>query len=323
MPVFLFLSGYSQPAHFRFMFYNVENLFDIYDDPLTEDNDFLPGGVMRWNHSRYVKKINSLYKVMMAAGGWQPPCIIALCETENRRVLDDLLTETNMLKFDYGIIQEESPDERGIDVALLYRKDLVKVLFSEYVFPAANGNEIYRTRKILYVRSLMGEDTVHIFVNHWPSRRGGVLAGERTRTGIAVMIKHKVDSILGRNHQSKIIITGDFNCTPEDPVIKKITRSSDNSIINLAEELSAKGEGTYRFRGTWELIDQVIISASLMNCSSGLSADGSSYRIFRPDFLLVNDPNFPGLRPFSTYNGYRYQGGFSDHLPVLLDLFLR
>lgn len=316
-------SGYSQDIPFRLMFYNVENLFDISDDPHTEDNDFLPGGVMRWNYTRYNKKINSLYKTIIAAGEWSPPGIIGLCENENRKVLEDLLTGTNLLKFDYGILHEESPDERGIDVSLLYRKDLVSILFSGYYLPSINGNVVTGTRKVLYAKCLVGKDTVHIFVNHWPSRRGGVLAGEQNRMAIAAMVRQKVDSIGASFSGSKIIITGDFNCTPDDPVMKRLTSTTVCNLINLSEKVSDTGQGTYRFSGTWEVIDQIIVSESLLNCKSGLSADMNSLRIFNPEFLLTDDPKFPGSRPYSTYSGYRYQGGFSDHLPVLLDLSFR
>lgn len=326
--IFILCMGYSQELPklpVRFMFYNVENLFDIYDDTLTEDNDFLPGGLMRWNLTRYNRKINSLYKTIIAAGEWNPPDIIALCEIENRKVLEDLLFRTNLLKFDYGILHKDSPDERGIDVSLIYRKDIVEIVFSRYWIPSKSGEDIFKSRSILYAKCLIHKDTVHLFVNHWTSRRGGVLAGERLRMDISDLVRSKVDSIAGTNSGAKIIITGDFNCTPDDAVIKRLTSPTGSGVtlVNLSDSLSDEGLGTYRYAGTWELIDQVIVSDWLLKSKSGLSANMRSFRIFKPDFLLRSDPRFPGSRPFSTYLGYRYQGGFSDHLPVLLDLTFR
>jgi hypothetical protein len=310
----------------RFMFYNVENLFDIYDDTLTEDDDFLPAGVMRWNYSRYNRKINSLYKTIVAAGDWTPPALIAMCEIENRRVIEDLLYQTNLSKYGYGIIHEESPDERGIDVSLIYRKEIVKKISSRYWIPSGSAEDVFKSRSVLYAKCLIRKDTVHIFVNHWPSRRGGVLAGEYDRIRIASLIRSKVDSIAMADPSGpKILITGDFNCTPEDPIIKRLTSpaSSGFTLVNLSDSLSQEYFGTYRFGGTWEMLDQVIVSGSLFISKAGLSAETKNLRIFKPDFLLKNDPNYPGQSPFSTYRGYRYQGGFSDHLPVLLDLEFR
>ena len=321
--ILLICNGYSQDVSFRFMFYNVENFFDVYDDPVTDDNDFLPGGVMKWNYTRYIKKINSLSKTIVAAGEWQPPDIIGLCETENRKVIDDLLAGTVLLKYNYGILHENSSDERGIDVVLLYRKDLVKIIYSGCFLPSEDGKEITGTRSVLYAKCLIDDDTLHFFVNHWPSRRGGVLAGETLRMKIAGMVRDKVDSIETSVPGSKIIIAGDFNCTPEDAVIHKMAETEGLRLHNLSEKLSKEGLGTYRFKGAWEVIDQIFVSDGLINNRSGLTADDKSFRILNSEFLLMSDPNFPGTKPFSTYNGYRYQGGFSDHLPVLLDLYLR
>ncbi len=152
-----------------------------------------------------------------------------------------------------------------------------------------------------------------------------MLAGESIRMQIAGMIRVKIDSIASvMNSETRIIIMGDFNATPDDQEISLITGDYDSgmSMINLSESL-AGGAGTYRYMGTWEMIDQVIVSDGLLNCRSGFITDPGMFRIFKPDFLLRKDPKYPGLSPFSTWTGYRYQGGFSDHLPVLLDLMVR
>jgi predicted extracellular nuclease len=320
---------YSQDkisGSFRFMFYNVENLFDVYDDSLKDDNAFLADGVMRWNSSRYRKKINSLYKTIVAAGEGKPPVVVALCEVENRRVLEDLLNYTYLSAYNYKIVHEESPDLRGIDVCLLYRDDYVKLIDYRYWIPYREGGGVFTSRAVLAARMLIESDTLHILVNHWPSRRGGVLAGEELRHSIASMVRHKTDSIGAESsYGSKIIIMGDFNCTPDDRVMQSLIKQegADGFLVNLSERYSSETHGTYKYMGTWEVIDQIIVSERLISCNVGLVTDASQLTIFKPDFLLIKDPKYPGYKPFSTYRGYRYQGGFSDHLPLLLDLQVR
>lgn len=321
-------NGFSQDVRskpVRFMFYNVENLFDIYDDSLKADNDFLPGGLMRWNMTRYNKKINSLYKTIVAAGEWDPPAIVSFCEVENRKVLEDLVYGTYLLKFNYRIVHEESPDPRGIDVCLIYRKDLIDIITYKYWIPSDIKMENFTSRSILYVKLEIGSDTVHLVVNHWPSRRGGVLAGEDLRIEIAEMVREKTDSIMESSSRgTKIIVLGDFNCTPDDQEMKSlIAHSGTMPLINLSENLAVDGLGTYRYMGTWEMIDQVIVSGKLLTCDRGLYTEAKMLMVFKPDFLLRKDPKYPGFSPLSTYRGFRYQGGYSDHLPVLLDLMVR
>ena len=321
--------GYSQEVRFqtvRLMSYNVENLFDIYNDTIKDDDDFLPGGLMRWNFTRYNKKINSLYKTIVAAGEWNPPAVVAFCEVENRKVLEDLVYGTWLSKYGYRIIHEESPDLRGIDVCLIYRKDCADIIDYRYWVPSEIKRDDFTTRSVLYAKLVISKDTVHLIVNHWPSRRGGVLAGEDLRMKIAAMVRDKADSIMERDSGgARIILMGDFNCAPDDHVIKTLIISSDscNSLVNLSERLAGDGLGTYRYKGTWEMIDQVIVSDRLLNCNKGLYTDVKMLSIFKPDFLLRRDPGYPGFIPLSTYRGYRYQGGFSDHLPVILDLKVR
>jgi predicted extracellular nuclease len=256
----------------RLMFYNVENLFDIRDDSLSEDNDFLPGGVMKWNYTRYNRKINSLYKTIVAAGSWSPPEIIAFCEVENRKVLEDLVYGTYLAKYDYRIVHEDSPDQRGIDVCLIYRADSVKLIDFRYWIPHDMTRENFMTRSVLCARFAVRDDTLNLILNHWPSRRGGVLAGEELRSRISAMVRDKADSISKSVSEAKIIIAGDFNCTPDDNEIKVLVShgNRDTQLINLSEKMALKGQGTYRYQGTWEMIDQVIVSDFLLNCGEGL-----------------------------------------------------
>lgn len=315
----------------RIMFYNVENLFDTYNDTLRDDEEFLPGGLRRWNNSRYYKKINSIYKTVLAAGEWSPPAVIAFCEVENRKVLEDLIHKTYLSRYPYGIIHEESPDERGIDVCLIFRKDIVQIIDYRSWIPAGEKKQDFNTRSVLYTKCAILGDTLHLIMNHWPSRRGGVLAGETRRLSIAGMVRKAADSICTASFGlAKIIIMGDFNSDPDDPAIQSLINPQEPEIgstglklTNLVQHKPPGIPGTYRYMGVWEMIDQMIVSDRLLNCSKGLFTDSGNFRIFAPDFLLKNDSKYPGPTTFSTYRGYRYQGGISDHLPVLLDLGFR
>jgi hypothetical protein len=312
----------------RFLFYNVENFFDTGKDTLKNDSEFLPGGLMRWNRTRYKKKVNSIYKTILAAGEWDAPAVIGFCEVENKAVLEELIFETYLNKHYYGIIHEESGDERGIDVCFIYRKDIVRLLSYKYVRPEGIREQDFRTRSVLYSKLLLYGDTIHLFLNHWPSKRGGALAQESIRYAISEMVGKKADSVsLSVNGQAKIVVAGDFNSTPVDNVISILTGKQGSGqlngparLVNLSGTSAGKGLGTYKYQGIWEMIDQVIVSDWLTRCPTGLYADEASFRIFSPEFLLIRDPVYPGFTPFSTYRGYKYQGGFSDHLPVILDL---
>jgi len=311
----------------RVMFYNAENLFDTHHDSIKDDFEFLPGGLMRWTKSRYYNKINSVSKVIIAAGEWNPPAIVGLCEIENRKVLGDLVYGTPLSAFGYGIVHEESPDFRGIDVCMIYRKELVKVIDHRLLIPENLKAGEFHSRGVLYAKCVVCTDTLHVLVNHWPSRRGGVLAGEGLREVMARMVRHTADSLCPASDGNvKVMIIGDFNCTPSDPLMSELI-DPDSAVncplINLSDGKMAGAGGTYRYQGTWEMIDQIIVSDGLVDSKRGLDTDKEHFRIFSPDFLLKNDNKYPGMVPFSTYRGYSYQGGFSDHLPVLLDLVVR
>lgn len=314
------LSAQTGKTAIRIMFYNVENAFDTIDDTAKEDNEFLPSGNRHWNKTRYEAKINSIYKVITAAGEWKPPEIIGMCEIENRRILSDLVSGTYLSKYRYGIVHEESPDRRGIDVCMIYNPEAVTILKYRYMVPQINDS--FHSRSILYAMVRAGLDTIHLFLNHWPSRTGGVLAGDELRHELSALIKQKTDSLQScTGGRTKIVIVGDFNSTPDDSEVKLLFSGSDSRMINLSAEKTETVYGTYRYKGVWEMLDQILVSEYFKECRSGLKVTNLSFKIFKPDFLLVKDPRYPGYMPFSTYRGYRYQNGFSDHLPVVLTLF--
>jgi Endonuclease/Exonuclease/phosphatase family len=325
-------SGLSQEIHavtYRLVFYNVENLFDARDDSLTDDNEFLPSGVMHWTETRYRHKISSIYKVLTAAGEWNPPALAGFCEVENKRVLQALVFDTWLSKYNYGVVTGESNDPRGIRPGIIYRKDLMRLLFCRSIRPVPETSEEFRSRKILYTKWLVKDDTIHLFLNHWPSRRRGVMAEEKVRRSISSVLKNTIDSLyLTSGHAAKIIIAGDFNCTPDDPEIRNLCLRTkgdqkDQFLVNLSSDRAEMGEGTFKYMGKWEMIDQVLASRGILDPVKGIYTGKEFFRIFRPDFIMQKDASYPGYRPFPTYRGFRYQGGFSDHLPVILDLKIR
>jgi len=315
----------------RIMTYNTENLFDTADDPITADDDFTPTGRLHWTKEKYHHKLLNIYKVIAGVGGWQPPEIIGLVEIENRQVLNDLLSSTPLSKFKYDIAHYESPDPRGIDVALLFRSDNLTLLHQEPIYVNFIGQPERKTRNILFVKLLYrNADTLCVFVNHWPSRRGGEIETEDLRYEAAKILRQKVNLILKTNPAAKIIIVGDFNDEPSDlsittylnaqPVSDQI---SPNQLYNLSYHmLKTSKTGTHYFRGHWAILDQVIISGGLLTAYHGLSTKPNNIHIFAADFIVQPDPKNLGVKPLPTYSGPKYIGGFSDHLPVYLDLFL-
>ena len=323
-----YLNNAGKRGDYRIMFYNVENFFDIYNDSLTQDDEFLPEGDKHWNYKRFTDKLNKLYKVIIAVGGWEAPEIIGLCEIENRYVLNRLVYDTPLSKFEYGIVHQDSPDIRGIDVALLFRKDKIRLLqknFHNIIFPWDSPK---KTRDILYFKGLaLGKDTLHVFVNHWPSRHGGQLETEAYRVYVSSVLKEKVDSIFSKHKDPKIIITGDFNDGPENRSITetlaagfKLDPVEPDRLYNLSYNLQDnKKSGTCKYKFNWEIYDQFIVSGPLISAPE-LKTSSADIHIFRADFLFEDDDIYSGIRPYRTYRGYTYTGGFSDHLPVYLDL---
>ena len=331
----------------RVVFWNVENLYDTYDDTTRLDNEFTPAGIMRWNYKRFHNKINHVSKTLLTIGQWEPPAIIGLCEIENRFVMNKLIYETPLKPFGYRMIHHESPDLRGIDVALLYRSSVFRVLNSKPFRITFPFDTVARTREILLVQGeVLHQDTITLLINHWPSRRGGYAESQPRRDYVAEVLRKILDSLLSLQPTARILIMGDFNDEPSSESIRRILHSlpgdsarDTRDIINLMSPFSGK-EGSHRYKGIWSLLDQFMISKGLMQESSGkrvipnrdtLHAEAAgktrrlhlisgSVRIFRSSFLLKDDLKYFGKKPFRTYNGLKYEGGFSDHLPVYLDL---
>ena len=304
-------------AAYTIAFYNLENLFDTIDDPNTLDDDFTPKGRKHWYYKRYKKKIKKLGNVIAQLGtekSFHSPAIIGVVEVENQQVLEDLVQTKNLKEQHYGIVHYDSPDERGIDVALLYKKELFELLDSE-TFPlyldAKNGGRDY-TRDVLLVKGNLNGELVHLLVNHWPSRRTGNGETEDKRIKAAQLNTHIIDKIYLENEDAKIIIMGDFNDNPTSKSMKQHLVSS--SFYNPMERLISRGKGTLNHDSTWHLFDQIIFSKNFFN----IKPNQHSFKyaeVYDKKFLKEWNGKYKG-NPFRTYIGKWYQGGFSDHFPV-------
>src|SRR5690606_19507068 len=311
-------------------FYNVENLFDIEDDPYTFDDDRTPTGKDVWTQEKYEDKLKKLSFVISDIGREQsgiPPAIIGVCEIENFRVLEDLVNQPLLQGYDYGIVHYDSPDRRGIDVGLIYQRSMFtpqnskspRLLIYESEDPA---KRVY-TRDQLVVSGLFEGEPMHFIVNHWPSRSGGEARSSYKRESAARLNNKIIDSLFVLDPYSKIVIMGDFNDDPTNKSIKKIlgTRKDKNEtlageLFNPMENMLKKGMGTLAFRDGWNLFDQIFISHAL------LGSDYSTYQfyragIFNPPYLLTTSGQFKGY-PFRSYDFGGYTGGYSDHFPVFV-----
>ena len=292
------------------VFWNVENYFDTRDEAEKDDGDFTPSGSYHWNRKRYLAKRNFIAKALLATADslGSMPAVIALAEIENLRVVRDLADNTPLAKTGYRTVHRDSPDARGIDVALLYDPSRYEPAATEFL--AVEG---FRTRDILYcrLRSVGDADALelHLFVNHWPSKRGGAASSDSRRDAVSQLVRERVSSLLEDDPQARILLVGDFNDTPDGESLRSLC---DNcGLYNMALPLWRKGIGSIRYKGKWELIDQAMVSRRLAD-------EGAVFSVFDAAFLQEPDNAYLGLKPKRTFVGPRYNGGVSDHLPVLV-----
>lgn len=322
---------HGSPDTLRIVSYNVENLFDNRHDTLKSDLDYTPEGARHWTYRRYQAKVERIAQVITAIGGWQAPVLVGLCEVENDRCLRDLCRL--LRRYHYRYIHYESPDERGIDVALLYDSTRFHLLHSEPVpipLPSAP------TRDILYVQGTIlpdtkalpsknphdptphlpdtafvgiyaPADTLHLFVCHFPSQLGGTSETAWKRAIAKSVLQSRIDSILTTSPSANIIVMGDMNSAPAND-LPRMT----NLMLPLADEVPFGTCGTHKYNGIWTFLDQFYISAALQ-------AHVSTY-VFAPSWLLEPDEKYLGTKPRRTFNGYHYQDAYSDHLPIVLQI---
>jgi hypothetical protein len=284
------------------VFWNVENYFDPYDNPQTNDEDFTPKGDYHWTYSRFERKRDMIAKGIYICADklGSMPSLIGLCEIENRWVLEQLVDRSILSKEGYEIIHRESPDRRGIDVALLYNPLEFTPLEEGYITISS-----FSTREILYTKGILNRDTIHVLVNHWPSKLGGESADSR-RKMVAQTLLSAIDSI----KNDKILIMGDFNDTPDSEVMEILI---SKGMVNSTSELASPTSGSLKYRGAWELIDQFVVSP-------GFEAIIEEVSIVDDPLFLERDKSYLGYKPYRTMIGPRYNGGFSDHLPIIMVL---
>ncbi len=318
--------------YYRIMFYNTENLFDAVNDPLINDEEFLPTSTKKWTEKRYQEKLDHIAKVIRDLGNDTLPIMVGLCEVENRKTVDDLIGKTFLNGSDYKVIHHESPDSRGIDVALLYRSRYFQLLDSHFIKIHYPVDTTFKTREILYAHGILGgKDTIHVFVNHWPSRSSGEVQTRPLRVFVAETVKSKVDSILLKSPSAQIVITGDFNDEPMDlsvvsglKAMLTYVNPSPSKLYDLTNQLKkGKPGGSYKYKGTWSTLDHMVVSGSLLDTTRILYSKPADLHVFQASYLLEADKENLGERPLRTYMGNFYQGGYSDHLPVYLDIRYR
>lgn len=301
-------------------FYNLENLFDIYNDPKKMDDDFTPTGKKKWTFKRYKNKIKKLSQVIIKIGvehSTKPPVLVGLAELENKSVVSDLVASKNLRGFNYDYVQYDSPDERGIDVALIYLKEHFELLYSK-AYPLMlfeeDGERDY-TRDILLVKGNLKGELVYVLVNHWPSRREGKDESDFKRIAAADRIHEIVTEIKTETDNPKIIIMGDFNDGYNSPSIRNLVK---NEFYNPMERLKTKGNGSSVYNDEWFLFDQIIISNNFLYEQPNTNKFKYA-SVYDAKFIKTWHGKRKG-NPHRTYIGRWYQGGFSDHFPVYMYL---
>ena len=325
---------------FRVVSYNVENLFDYQHDSLKNDYEFLPDAARHWDRNKYQKKLDDLGRVIIATGEWTPPALVGLCEVENEHCLTDLTLNSVLKEAGYRYAMTESPDQRGIDVALLYQREVFKpVNVSTYRIPPLSKTR-NATRDVLHVTGeLPNHSLLDVFVCHLPSRSGGEKESEPYRLLAAGVLRHAVDSLMQARKNAQIIIMGDFNDYHNNRSVTEVVgakhvttlKADKKSLYHLlaAKETALKDYGSYRYHGEWNSLDHLIVNGRLLRQKGSfhiMSADDGFFvkaDVFKADFLLEDDDRYGGKLPFRTFSGVKYKGGYSDHLPIYADFILK
>jgi predicted extracellular nuclease len=315
--------------------WNVENLFDTMDDPKTSDEEFLPSGSKEWNDERLDKKMYNLSRVIRSMNNNNGPDLLGVNEVEHQHLLDSIIIRYLSDK-SYKTAYLESPDGRGIDNGIIYDSRRFSLLNTKGHKVDMGGE--YETRLILEGSFLFeNSDTIHFFVNHWPSRRGGEEASEVKRISAANTLKNAVDSLLSLNNKDKIIIVGDFNDEPTNISITEYLKAQpffcdsldhenlpedfETNLFNLSYKAWFDGLGSYKYKDDFNMLDQIIISRELL-LGNKIKFICGSFEVFKPYMMVTRTGKFQGAA-FPTYGGTRYLGGYSDHFPVAAKFLIK
>lgn len=324
-------TGFSQKPSYKVAvigFYNLENLYDTINNPVVDDDEFTPEGPKSYNGNIYWDKLDRLAKVLSEMGteiSPDGPAIIGVAEIENDTVLKDLINHKLLRKRGYKIVHYNSSDIRGVDVALLYNPRYFTVEASDKLFVQLPGGskDAYFTRDILWVRGKLDGETVHVYVNHWPSRRGGEERSAPARAAAAMVVKNHIDSVGKANGNQKVVIMGDLNDDPVSPSVTKVLKAkgrmkdvTQGGLFNPWWELYKNGIGTLAYQDNWNLFDQIIISYPWL----AKEQQGFFFHkqfIFNKEYLKENRGRYKGY-PMRTWDGNTYRSGYSDHFPTYL-----
>lgn len=320
-------------TRYTVMFYNVENLFDTLKSPGVLDDDFTPTGSYKWTGDKYWKKLGRLEEVFyaIASTGKSFPTIIGVSEVENRNVLEDIAALPKLQPANYQIVHYDSPDARGVDVAMFYRPDQFKLEGSAPIRLTLEGEPDFKSRDILSVWGTIEGEQFCFFVNHWPSRLGGQQASAYKRNKAAATVKHAADSILQLRPDTKIVIMGDLNDDPIDESMAKYLDAKSKlseakaptDMYNPYYDMFKRGYGTLAYQDAWNLFDNIIVNGNLINAPKGtlslVKAPNATYygNIFDRSFLRQQTGQYKGY-PWRTFVSAVFQNGYSDHFPVYI-----
>ena len=320
----------AQDKPYMVAFWNFENLFDIYDDPETHDEEFTPEGVKKWNEVKYQKKLSNMERVIfdMAAINKEYPIVIGVSEIENRSVLEDFVNQPKLKGAKYRICHYDSPDARGVDVAFLYRADVFKLEGSDNIKLNVPELPNFRTRDLVVMWGTIEGEPFYFLVSHWPSRLGGKEASQFKRDACAKQIREIKDSLLQANPATKVVVMGDFNDDATDASLTKVMGAKGKikelqtgDFFNPYYQMLKAGLGTLAYQDSWNLFDNICVTENLVNGTYGklrLIKGKKFYgNIFTRPYMLQQEGQYKGypLRTFVTNN---FQNGFSDHFPVYI-----
>ena len=320
----------AQDKPYMVAFWNFENLFDIYNDPETHDDEFTPEGIKKWNETKYQKKLYNLERVIfdMAAINKEYPIVLGVSEIENRSVLEDLVSQPKLKGAKYRICHFDSPDARGVDVAFLYRADVFKLEGSDNIKLNVPELPNFRTRDLVVMWGTIEGEPFYFLVSHWPSRLGGKEASQFKRDACAKQIREIKDSLLKENPATKVIVMGDFNDDATDASLVKVMGAKGKlkeletgDFFNPYYQMLKAGLGTLAYQDSWNLFDNICVTENLVNGTYGklrLMKGKKFYgNIFTRPYMLQQEGQYKGypLRTFVTNN---FQNGFSDHFPVYI-----
>jgi endonuclease/exonuclease/phosphatase family metal-dependent hydrolase len=314
--------------------WNLENLFDTIDDPKIQDEEFLPEGAKEWNEERLEKKMYNISRIIRTMNNGNGPDLLGVCEVENETVLRRMVKEF-LSDQSFEIAYLESPDTRGIDNGLIFNSAKFLVLNNEGLKVDLDSGG--QTRLILHTTLLFeGRDTIHYYVNHWPSRRGGEQESEWRRITAANVLRKSIDEILNKNNSAKIIIVGDFNDEPNNESVLKYLKAqpllcdsaaisdleedNESDLFNLSYKLWSEGFGSFMYQQDFNMLDQIITSKDLL-IGNDLNYECGTFKVYNHELMITRTGKFKDA-PFPTYGGSRYLGGYSDHFPVVAKLKL-